>query len=431
MTKSKPRLAIVSSYGDYCPNATYAGALDSIMSKQFDCKVFDLQTDAIMKNPDKSLGDSHAKKIANEIKDFDIVNVHCELGLYGDELDDCVKRLTIINESAKYLIFTIHRWESEGNCFDVAYKRMVNSLAKGWSKRPFFLLTHLEKEKEAISNFFNIKNVLCYPVFYLNKEERLKYKKSGDSSLWKKDICSTDKAITIGLFGHLAPYKDYLTVFRALTLLPQEYKVVIFGGQQIRELEKNSVSPTIKKIIDFIDEYDLRKPMPYGERLADRTFFCGNQENDLFYKAMANTDYVVLPYEEGGQSASATLSLALELEKKIITTVNTTFLAYRKLFPDCFEMFNIGNHHELKNKILNYRSDKQDNLREQIKDYSFEKLADVYMDCYRTMKSSSYGDVIKDYRGYPTPNTPPRIIRRVAKKIIPVKAHKIVKELLS
>lgn len=438
MIKSKPSLAIVSSYGEYCANATYAESLRNIMSKKFDCEVFDLKTNTLMKAPDKNIGGSYAIKIANEIKNFDIVNVHCELGLYGTDIDDCFKRLKTISESAKFLIFTIHRWEFEQNLFDIQYKKIINCLAKEYSKRPFFIITHLEREKDAISNFFNIKNVLCYPVFYLSQEERLKYKQSEDASLWKENICSTDNAITIGVFGHFNFYKDYLTVFRALTLLPKKYKVVLFGGQHLGNIRFNEVDPTIKKMIDFIDEYDLKNPEPYGERLTDRIFFCGNKDNHLFYQALVNIDYVVLPYVECGQSASAVMSLSLELEKKIITSVNFNFLEYKKLFPDCFEMFNIGNHHELKNKILNYERDKQDNLKERMKDYHFEKLADIYMDCYKTIKSSSYGDLLKHYREY----SPPKIsvgvtrvasnhfLKKVAKKIIPLKAQKRVKEIL-
>ncbi len=321
-----------------------------------------------------------------------------EFGLYGNCIESIKNRLLKIFDHSKAIIFTIHRWELNTNDFDIALKYLITLLLKNRSNKPFYILVHLEREAKLISKFFcNIKNIVNYPVFYLTQQNRIKYSKKNDIKEWKKKIGLNSSDIVLGLFGTFNHYKDYITVFKALTLLPEEYKVCIFGGQHIACIKQWEVDAFVTKLTDFIDNYDLENKMPSGKRLTDRILFQGNVEDENFYQAIANVDFVIVSHMEVGQSASTILSIALEMEKKIIVSVALNFLEYLKILPNCFAMFNIGNHHELKNKILNFDEDMIVNLKKEIKKYPFEKLADIYLKCYKNMNSSTYENLLGNY----------------------------------
>ena len=77
----------------------------------------------------------------------------------------------------------------------------------------------------------------------------------------------------------------------------------------------------------------------------------GVLNDEEFLSAMAVCDAVVLPYLEVGQSASGPISMALEMGCRVIASRTTAFLQFARYHPDEVEFFDIGNFHELAQRI--------------------------------------------------------------------------------
>ena len=71
-----------------------------------------------------------------------------------------------------------------------------------------------------------------------------------------------------------------------------------------------------------------------------------------FLTGMALCDAVVLPFLEVGQSSSGPISQALELGCRIIASRTHTFLEFGEYHRNAMEVFDIGNHLELAERIL-------------------------------------------------------------------------------
>ena len=78
----------------------------------------------------------------------------------------------------------------------------------------------------------------------------------------------------------------------------------------------------------------------------------GALSDNEFLTGMAICDAVVFPYLEVGQSASGPISQALELGCRIVASRTHTFLEFAEYHRDAIELFDIGNHLELAERIL-------------------------------------------------------------------------------
>jgi hypothetical protein len=146
-----------------------------------------------------------------------------------------------------------------------------------------------------------------------------------------------------------------------------------------------------KLVIDFIEERLQKNP---NSNLINRIRCFGVIDNDSFFnEATAMVDFCVAPYYENGQSTSGTTSIALELGSKLITTYTKMFLEHRHYWPDCFEMFDIGNWIELRDKILYFSKQKAENVKLRINDYTPEKFALFYTQICDKMQNGFYNGV--------------------------------------
>jgi len=266
--------------------------------------------------------------------------------------------------------------------FPDTYKTILLNLRNRPQNKPYHIITHTEIQRKQVERIFGIFNTTDYPVTYITKHEKDRIL-SIDKKEWKTKHGFTGTDILIGTFGAWNESKNRIWLLKALEILPDNYKLIFFGGVHPLSIQKFKVNDNTKLIIDFFEER--------LQRNANRIRCFGVITDDsLFNEAMSCVDFCVAPYYENGQSASGTTSVALELGSKLITTYTNTFVAHRKYWPDSFEMFDIGNHIELRDKILHFPIEKAANAKKNMNNYTPETLAAFYVKLANYLSGSGY-----------------------------------------
>ncbi|HSX14087.1 MAG TPA: hypothetical protein VLE96_06695, partial [Chlamydiales bacterium] len=168
MNASRPRLAIVSSHNICCALAYYADALKQFLSPSFDVEIVDLKTSLLRSEGTRyeKLSAGYIDEICSSLRNFDIVNVHLEIGLYGTSLDLILRRLLKICHSSGRLILTVHTIDYKGNDHTVVYHQIMNALKTRPVSNPFHLIAHLPQEKALLKQHFSFENVSDFPLIY-------------------------------------------------------------------------------------------------------------------------------------------------------------------------------------------------------------------------------------------------------------------------
>jgi glycosyltransferase involved in cell wall biosynthesis len=397
MNASKPRLAIVSSHNICCPLAYYADAIKDFLTSCFEVEIVDLKTSELLRQEGKSyegFSEAHIDQICEKLQSFDLVNVHLELGIFGTKTEHILSRIIKICQASKRLILTVHTIDYKNSHTGHAnvYQEIMHSLKQRPSSNPFHLIAHLPQEKVLLQKHFGFENVTDFPLIFLTNERRKLFQQTHNPSVWKRQFGLREEDKTIGVFGLLSSYKNYLHALRTLNLLPTNYKLLIIGEAHHMNIKEWQVDPVVQEMTSYLDAHPS---------LADRVIFTGRRDDAKYYEDLANIDFVLLPAFEAGQSGSATLCNALELSCAIVKSNNLNSRQYEIYFPNCFEVFDIGNHYEAKHKILNFDKTKIANLRKRADLYSEVQLQQIYQTIYGSMKDCTpvaYSTIVTSYK---------------------------------
>lgn len=391
----KPKLAIISSFNEYCGNATYAKTLQDGFGAHFDVDVLDLKTGSLLQLTDPhndKLGDEHIEQLATQLRHYDLVNLHLEWGLYGGSLEQIERRLLKLISKSPNLLLTLHSLNISHPCWVPLIERVFNAIKS--ARIPYFFITHLPRERVFLQKFFGITRAVDYPVIYLTKRRREQYIRNADSREWKQRLGFNKNDKIIARVGFFAGHKDVITGLKALALLPPQYKLVFVGGEIPAGIRRFQIAPSVQEITSFLDHHDttLALSRAKGEQvslLSDRVAFLGNVSDDDLYRAVACSDIVTLTHRESGQSASGIASIAFELQRPMVLAFNYMFMEYAKYFPNCFEFFNIGNHYELRDKILQFDLQRVEQLKKIIDVYSLDGLLSIYQSILQDFRSGT------------------------------------------
>lgn len=380
---AKPRLAIVSSHKICCALAYYADALKELLEPSFEVEILDLKTSELLRQEGKTyekMSEAYLEQLCLRLQDFDLINVHLELGIFGNAEDLITSRILQICQASGRLILTVHTIDYKPHSSHTPiYQQIMQGLKSRPPSNPFHLIAHLPRESELLTKNFGFKNVSDFPLIFLTDKRRKHFQEKKNPALWKKQFGFQETDVTLGMFGLLSAHKNYSHALRTLNLLPSHYKLLIIGEAHHMNVRQGQIDPVVQEMISFLDSHP---------HLADRVFFTGRRDDEQYYEALANIDFVLLPSFEVYQSGSAVLSNALELSCAILKSNTYNSHEYGKYFPNCFEVFDIGNYYETKNKILNFDKNKIENLRKQIGSFSEIQLQQMYMQIYNSMKSS-------------------------------------------
>lgn len=395
----RPTLGFVSSHGEPCANAQYTDKLAKIFATLFNASILDIQSAATLKQPGldaEKIAEAHIGSICEQLRRFDLVNIQCEIGLYGHTVEQCKRRLYNLCNNSSNLLYTLHSYSIRGDDFEDAHRFIFNSLLERSPDRQWKILVHLPRDRQVLIDRFGIpyENIIVFPCLSLSSPERNSFISSSNSPEWKKKNGIDPEAIVIGRIGYFSENKDFITGLKALSILPDNYKMVFVGGQHFQSIREMQIHPSIADVIGYIDNYDASMMQSFGLDptsnllLRNKTFFLGNRDSKEIYESISNVDIVLVSYLETRQSGSLIASLCMELGKPALMSYNNTFIEYDKFFPDCFEFFNMGNHYEIMHKIKNFNQSKVLNIRKFADDFTLEKLCDIYLGLVHSFKVS-------------------------------------------
>ena len=374
------KLAIISTYNESCGNASYTEVLRKEFSKYYEVDILPLQLDILSSNASniKKIANKHIDEISQAVKNYDYVNIQFEAGLYGNTKNDILRRVKKIIKASNNVILTMHRVDLPKSIFSLKtfkvlvsskniignlrrirneiyfkslYKDLIKIMKDHSKNNGSNIIVHTKRDKKTIERFFDFKNVHDFPLTFLNKEERLREKNISERNgfIERYSLNKNDKII--GIFGYISEYKGHETIIKALSYLPDDYKLLIFGSQHPMSIQEyKSCDDYIEKLLQLIENISKNKKS-FNERIQ----FLGNLDDDRFIEALYCCDFAVLPYLEVNQGGSGIASLVLETKINALYSNNKAFDELNKYFANTFSRFDIGNYMELAKKIKDYK----------------------------------------------------------------------------
>ncbi len=420
------RIAIVSTYDELCGIAGYTRALEKQLRPHADIQVFDLDQ-YLLRSPHarvQRLADKHILAIAEQLRDFDSVNIQLEYGTLGRTHRQILRRFRRLVRASRSVSVTFHTilgggsldWSGIGarlrrlrlsSAVDeiVRYRR-----ARGLSDRTYgflrarqrwqqvSIIVHNRRDARLLRDLYRLRNVEHHPLSFIGPEQARDIRATADRREFPVLATLPDNARLIGTFGFLSPYKGYETALRSLKYLPDDYHLLIFGGVHPQVIEKHRpLDPYIRTLLDeshigqdMIDTIsDRGAPMTvhldasskdllarHPNDMQHRVHFMGVHSDEGFMRAMALCDTVVLPYLEVGQTSSGPISMALEMGCRVIASRTHTFMQFARYHPGQIEFFDIGNYAELADLL---RADRKPAGTGQAPYYNTETNAALYL----------------------------------------------------
>jgi len=422
MDNQKKRLAIVTSFDDLCGNAEYSDVLKNGLGQFFEVSIIPLNMD-IMRTMTRRSVDRYIRSVAKQLRDYDYVNIQFESGLFGIFPNDILKRLRYLLNSSKKIILTMHRVDIKKPILSVGClqsilalkpKKLVTEIMNNWRNNRFAklysrivkscvrrkssIVVHSKREKHRILSISNNAKVADHPLAYLSLKEALYYRSLENKPAFLSKYNLPSDAITIGIFGFIAPYKGIPVLMKCLPFLPDNYHILTFGSQHPLKVSYEPKGDlNVFKYINMLipdtlghakNKNDIEKSAfnhtisSAGNAIADRFHFLGGfYRHEDFIRAIVDCDVIVFPYNEVGQSASGVLGLALDLGSNIICAQTLAFLELMKYAGAAVRTFSIGNHLELAEKIkiaVKNGAASQEAIQEYNQKYNLTSNAEFY-----------------------------------------------------
>lgn len=385
----KPSLAIISNYGSLCGISGYTYWLKKQLSVDFEIEVLSLDQNLLKRKSRNGVraGNYHIKELANRLPSFEYVNIQFEPGTLGPDLYIAYRRFCILLKKSPNMTITFHTVvrDQQENWGERIKPLLKGRIKKGltqiapdfsiriWEKIYKVVKKYERKKRVAVivhtkrdADFFKVEKKFSYvfdhPLAFLSEDDIQDYKSHATRSSFSSIKDLDPRASLIGVFGFIAPYKGILTAIRALSYLPPDYHLLIFGGVHPNELKHHqSIFTYLQEVQSEVETEFLSEYQGYsGTNLirvkknikGNRIHFMGALDDPEFVKGMALCDYVVFPYEEVGQSASGPISMALEVGSPMLVTRNLMTKELKKYFPAHFQEFDIGAYLQLAEYIL-------------------------------------------------------------------------------
>jgi glycosyltransferase involved in cell wall biosynthesis len=388
-------IKIVSSYSESCGNAYFTDVLlNGVRALGFgaECASLDLTLTQSVEWKIRKKADAHIDEMARFLKKADGVNIQFEAGLYGTIPSDIVKRFKSLATANKNTSVTLHSPRLIGassdyresirmllrgrligavNAFMSAYKNGIHHRLNGkivsfCVKYKLPIIVHTNRAKEQIKMLFDYDDVHVHPLKFVHEARVVNLDKL-KSLKAQYNLIETDKII--GMFGYVSAYKGHTAALQAMTRLPEDYKLIIFGRVHPQTIVQGAESD---KYINFLCSYiDVNK-------LNERVFFVGEVETEDFIDYAATVDFVWLPYLEVGQDGSGIASICCDVSNNVLASNAFSFDELMRLIPyKSVRRFDIGNTVELAQKTMsNTKASTDDGVKNS--KYSVTTQAELY-----------------------------------------------------
>lgn len=417
--ESKPKLAVISTWRIACGIAGFAHKMVPAFEKRFEVDVYPLEQ-SILKSNEKQLikmGNKLIEEMAEKIKDYDLVNIQLEPGIFGNRPKDIFSRLDTLIKASKKVFITFHtvrqgteftypgfarRFVSRNpikaidylndSKFDRSYIKLYKKLNSG--KFPnLFCVYHTKSAAKYVNiRYPNIKTI-NFPLTFIDQEAKEDFEVSvAQDRKWLTDRYGIDEDdVIVSSYGFISKYKGFETAIKAVYECADNVKLVIFGAIHPNSIQKfkphdtylhdliGMVNRRNKGIPDIVEELlnsDGQVSMDFrgldkiykkgkNSQIKNKVIFAGSLTDPEFERAINGSDINVLSYQEVGQTSSGPIAISLDLKKKTIATYTKCFNQLTRYAKNCFDQFDIGNHLQLKKLIELYVNDKQNNSGQQ------------------------------------------------------------------
>lgn len=388
------KIGIVSCFNEGEANSEYTKVIyEEFIRQGHDVEILRLPFSVFGNNSPsmRKRADAIIGEIGKKIPHFDYISIQYEFLLYGYNFSDVQRRVLYLLQQCneKNFSVTFHRIDLNKKIKKRKwYKQLFNnkvlptadeitlSILDEINRKQGLAIVHTLRDKEKILAFNPQLKVFAHPLNYKRQEDVAKLKKSFSKKQYMEEkgirLSASDKII--GVIGSFVRVKDYTTVTKALNYLPENYHLFIFGGQHKLEISMEPKgSSYIQEILSLVSSLKLNK----------RVHFMGfQQSSEDMLNAYLFCDYVVLPYIECGEMASAAAGNALELNSNVFASRNHCFEEWKKFTGEAFYSFDMGNYMELAEKIQSMPDKK--NINQQrvayLEQYSISKNIQHYLD---------------------------------------------------
>ncbi|MCB5202608.1 hypothetical protein LH464_08965 [Neorhizobium sp. T786] len=365
------KLAIVSSYSDSCGNAAFTKVLHDSIENATGAEVDVLELDLKLLQSSNPLirkkADVHIAALAEQLREYDLVNIQLEAGLYGTMPGDIINRTKKLFQANRNTTITFHSprlmeatsagtraalkqiasfkiksglKELIGSKFKNVHIRINRAMLKNAIANQARIIVHTNRAARQIEQLFDYGNVSVHPLKIVPTDFQ------PDTSVLQRvreqlSLEATDKLV--GMFGYISAYKGHTDALKAMRFLPKNYKLLIFGRQHPQTLKSDG------KMDVYLNE--LITTVSKDKILKDRVFFMGELNDDDFLQMAAGIDIAWLPYYENGQDGSGIASICLDACRRTLCSSSFAFDELFKLIPyNNYLRFDIGNFLEMASK---------------------------------------------------------------------------------
>jgi glycosyltransferase involved in cell wall biosynthesis len=397
----KKRLFVITSWKIACGIASFSDALVSTLGDRFEIEIGVLDQ-FILRSAEPSMlavGDRMIADLVARAKEFDAVSLQWEPGLLGLTERARLRRFRMLVQGIPNLAVTAHTILHSHNYsafeatrvfvnhglraairyigqYFISYANKTNAILRNRSMRgDFALIVHTKRDRDYYRKIIGVKNVSDHPLSLIHKQWDRKIPEAAKK--YKTELYKEfGRKIFVGFFGFINEVKGIETLIDAVRLLPEKYILLIYGGMHPSVIPHGTISvPLVQRITASIQR-KFRDAGGTSTDLGKRVFFRGSPDDFGFAVAIAACDVNVFPYAEVGQSASGPTSMSVELGKETVTTNNHMFREIEKYMPNSIRNFDIGNHVQLAQNIIesvNKKSNRKGGVA-----YNYRTQSDFY-----------------------------------------------------
>jgi glycosyltransferase involved in cell wall biosynthesis len=431
------RAAIVSSYNEECGAAYYSSRLlRHLNAAGYQVEVKRLPVSLLrMRSPAfvRRKGNREIERIAREIADFDVVFLQFEPGLYGATNNISYRRVRRLLAAAKNIVITVHGFDRQMNSsrslttighnliklrpVDAALSLIEGGLdpliAGFWEyvrrSRHIKVMTFNLGDQVLLQRFFDLQRIANYPICYFDQEEVGEIRSSLDREAFLAQYGLDPAYKYFAVCGFFSHYKGHFTAMKALEFLPEDWRLVIVGGEHPQGLEagkdigsylrqlmtfplaverpatgdgeleiERGVGGRLRNLTDLRSMWAgnvVRSDHLYRRELRERLFkysefkyffpaseikhrihYLGQASDEDMPRFYATLDYMVHPYmkTKEGQSGSGPATFAIEFGSRALFSNAPVFREMGHYFEGAMQFFNIGNFMELADQLQRF-----------------------------------------------------------------------------